>query len=77
MIFYTPDPMEYLAYGQELGEPIILKLPSGGVINAVKDESRQLRILNIVSTDPLDYLNSQYQPGTIIAMQPDWEKLKA
>jgi hypothetical protein len=74
MIFYTPEPIEYLALGQELGESVILKLSSGGLINAVSDEFKQLRIISIVSTDPLDYLNSKYQPGTIISMQPDWEK---
>ncbi len=73
MIFYTSDPLECLIPNQESGEPVTLRLPSGALINAVVDESRQLRIVNVVSTDPQDYLNSKYQPGRLVSLQPDFE----
>lgn len=73
MIFYMPVPIDCLAYEQNNEGTITLKLPSGGLINAVSDEFNQLRVISISSTDPRDYLNSKYQPGTIISMQPDWQ----
>lgn len=69
MILYCPQPLEYL----KTDDPqvrITLKLPSGGLIMAEPSGHNHLKITDIISTDPLDYVNSRYQPGSLIEMRP-------
>lgn len=68
MIFYTPEPFELFSQGAPVNT-VMLKLPSGGHILAEPCEYNKLRVLNVVSTEPMDFLNSRYQPGNIIELQ--------
>ena len=69
MIIYIPDPWEALAQTQSLPR-IRIKLPSGGHLNGECLEVDQVRVLSLDSTDPMDYINQQYQPGRIIQLKP-------
>ncbi|HHV15761.1 MAG TPA: hypothetical protein GXX58_04205 [Gelria sp.] len=71
MIIYIPDPWEALNQSQNEPLPRIrIKLSSGGHINAECLEVDQVRVLSLDSTDPMDYMNQQYQPGSIIQLKP-------
>ena len=65
MIMYVSDPQE-LINGMEFREVVQLKLPSGGYVNAETLPCNQMRIIEVVSTDPMDYMYEQYQPGNVI-----------
>lgn len=69
MIFYTPDPLQLLNKAD--AEKIIgIPLPSGGYVRAESIENNQIRVLDLVSTDPMDYLDERLQPGSLISLKP-------
>lgn len=69
MIIYVPDPLE--AYAQKENLPRVrIKLASGGHLNAECLAVDQVRVLSIDSTDPMDFVNQKYQPGSIIELKP-------
>jgi hypothetical protein len=68
MILYTPNPLELLE-NSKTNELINIKLPSGGIVNAEALDFGQFRIVEIISTDPMDYMNSKYQPGVVIKLR--------
>ncbi|MFA7078238.1 MAG: YlzJ-like family protein [Syntrophomonas sp.] len=65
MIIFLPDPQE-LINTMEFKEVIQIKLPSGGLVNAEPLSYDQMRVINVVSTDPMDYMHQKYQPGEVI-----------
>lgn len=65
MIMYIADPQD-LINGMEFRETVQIKLPSGGYVNAESLANNQMRIIEVVSTDPMDYMYEQYQPGNVI-----------
>lgn len=65
MIMYTADP-QALINSMEFREVIQIPLPSGGYVNAEALSCSRMRIIEVVSTDPMDYMYEQYQPGNII-----------
>lgn len=67
MIIYVPEPMEL--YNKEPSDVITLKLASGGIITAEPYGPDKIRVLSINSTDPMDYMNERYQPGSILDMK--------
>lgn len=67
MILYDPDPMQLLK--QELPDYITVKLPSGGFILVEPSGNMEMKVVSINSTDPQDFLNSKYQPGSTIKMK--------
>ncbi len=67
MIVYVPDPLDL--WQQAEYNFITVKLPSGGHIIAEAYEYNKLRVVSISSTDPMDYLNNNLQPGNIISLQ--------
>lgn len=67
MILYDPDPMQLLK--QELPDYITVKLPSGGFILVEPSGNLEMKVVSINSTDPQDFLNSKYQPGSTIKMK--------
>jgi hypothetical protein len=70
MILYTPEPLEFLS--QDKSETAVMfKLPSGGLVMAEPYEYNKLKIINIISTEPMDYMNARFQPGSLIEMVPD------
>jgi hypothetical protein len=66
MIMYTADPQELIA-GMQYRETVQIKLPSGGYVNAESLPNSQIRIIEVISTDPMDFMYEQYQPGNIIS----------
>lgn len=64
MIYYMPDPLELL---QNIDNPEhrTITLPSGGLLNIEILDKQQARVIGIISTDPMDYMNSKLQPGNI------------
>jgi len=71
MIFCTPAPMDLLE-NQDTRNIITIQLPSGGIIKAEAEEYNQIRIVDLVSTDPMDYMNEHLQPGRIVSFKPSW-----
>lgn len=67
MIIYLPDPQE-LINAMEFKETIQIKLPSGGYVNAEPLSYNQLRVIDVVSTDPMDYMHERYQPGEVVTI---------
>jgi hypothetical protein len=68
MILYAPDPQQ-LFENINTNEIVNIKLPSGGSINAEALDFGRLRIVEIISTDPMDFMNSKYQPGSVIKLK--------
>jgi len=75
MILYTPDPSMLLddsvpriRYG--------LQLESGGLINVEPCENNQLRIVEIISTDPMDYMDQNLQPGAVLPQSVSLKNLQ-
>lgn len=68
MILYHPDPMS-MVQDSEAMEKVIIKLPSGGYITAESIDLSRVRITGINSTDPMDYMHSHLQPGSIIELR--------
>jgi len=67
MIIYYPD-AQALIDQAEFREMLQIKLPSGGFVNAEALPSNRLRIVEVVSTDPMDYMIEKYQPGMVLEM---------
>jgi hypothetical protein len=65
MIFYMADPMDLLQDIKTL-EKKTINLPSGGLLNLEILDNQQARVAAIVSTDPMDYMNVDLQPGSIL-----------
>lgn len=65
MIFYMTDPMDLLQ-DIKTGELRSVSLPSGGLLQLEIIDNRQARIAGIVSTDPMDYMKTDLQPGSIM-----------
>lgn len=68
MILYIPEPFEFPLEEKKPEESFSLKLPSGGELVVENCGQNQVRVIQVRSTDPMDYLNSKFQPGSIIDM---------
>lgn len=66
MILYDPDPTQLLK--QEQPNYVTIKLPSGGFILAEPTGNMEMKVVSINSTDPQDFMNNKYQPGSTIKM---------
>ncbi|HEY8532017.1 MAG TPA: YlzJ-like family protein [Limnochorda sp.] len=66
-MLYTIYPLE-LVLGEEEGEgPALVELSvAGRPVMAARDPSGGLTLHRLLSTDPADYLNPGFQPGTIL-----------
>lgn len=67
MIIYVPEPLEL--YNKEAPDIITLKLASGAIITAEPYGADKIRVLSVNSTDPMDYMDQRYQPGSILDMK--------
>ncbi|MDD4803046.1 MAG: YlzJ-like family protein [Syntrophomonas sp.] len=72
MIIYTPNPLELLE-NKDASILINIKMPSGGSLNVEPLGYDQIRIVDIMSTDPMDFMNNKYQPGNVIKLK--WEDI--
>ncbi len=68
MIIYIADPMELLQQ-QEEKKQVKIKLPSGGYLTAESVDYNHWKVVDICSTDPMEYLNERHYPGSIIGLE--------
>lgn len=65
MIYYMTQPLDLLQ-----GDPAIelqtINLPSGGLLQLEIVDSHQARVAALISTDPMDYMQADYQPGSLL-----------
>lgn len=73
MILYLPEPFEFGMDDKKPAQSFTLKLPSGGELVVESCGHNQVRIVEIRSTEPMDYINSRYQPGNTIDLIPKLE----
>jgi hypothetical protein len=68
------DPTELF---QDLKIPEIrsINLPSGGFVNLEILDNKMARITSIISTDPMDYMNENLQPGSLLTINYVQEKM--
>lgn len=67
MIYYIADPLELLN-NTPSAERKAFTLPSGGIVTAEVISSEQVRIIELSSTDPMDYMDARLTPGNVIKM---------
>lgn len=73
MILYLPEPFEL---GSEVNKPeesFTLKLRSGGELIVENCGQNKVKVVQIRSTDPMDYINHKFQPGSIIDLVANLE----
>ncbi len=68
MIIYIADPMELLQR-QEEKKQVKIKLSSGGHLTAEAVDFNHWKVVDICSTDPMDYLSERHYPGSIINLE--------
>jgi hypothetical protein len=68
VIVYHPDPLELLIHDPKI-KTTTIKLPSGGHILAEVCDFNRLRVISINSTDPMDYMDTDFQPGSFIDIE--------
>lgn len=68
MIIYIADPMELLQQ-QEAKKQVTIKLPSGGHLTAESVDFQRWKVVDVSSTDPMDYLSNRHCPGSIIDLK--------
>ncbi|MDD3267750.1 MAG: YlzJ-like family protein [Syntrophomonadaceae bacterium] len=68
MIYYMLEPLELLAHLPQ-SERRYYRLSSGGILTAEVMSSGQQQVVDILSTDPMDYMNSEYSPGKVLKLQ--------
>jgi hypothetical protein len=61
------DPQDVIN-SMEYKATIEIPLPSGAFVRAEPLENNQARVLEVISTDPMDYMYEQYQPGNIVSL---------
>ncbi len=66
MIIYLPDDYIFQIQSRDEIQNINIKLPSGGYLQAQPWGEDAIKVINIISTDPIDFINHRYQPGSII-----------
>jgi len=65
VIIYIADPLELLEK-KDQGRTIRVRLPSGGYLTVESVDFEQWRVVDICSTDPMDYMSKTYYPGSLI-----------
>ncbi len=65
MIYYLADPLELLE-NYKPGQQNNYQLPSGGIVTAEMLPDSRVRVISIISTDPMDYMNASLSPGQVI-----------
>lgn len=68
MIYYMLEPLDLLANLPQK-ERRYYRLPSGGILTAEVLPSGQQQVVDILSTDPMDYLNAKLTPGEVLQLK--------
>lgn len=54
-----------------------LQLPTGSILVAERaDDMGRIRVVSLLSTDPMEYLDARFQPGAVITV-PSGAKIQA
>ncbi len=70
-ILYTPMPMELVLEGMFKENPPYRELEAGNVKLLVEPLGLDnCRVVRLISTNPMDYLRSEFQPGTEMKFVP-------
>jgi hypothetical protein len=48
-----------------------VRLPSGGLVSLEMISFSQARVVDVISTDPKDFLDRRWQPGTTVNVGQD------
>lgn len=65
MIYYLMNPLELLEHLPQK-ERRYYRLPSGGILTAEVLPTGQQQVVDIMSTDPVDYMNAKLVPGELL-----------
>ncbi|MEN6349200.1 MAG: YlzJ-like family protein [Syntrophomonas sp.] len=65
MIYYMSDPLELLN-SIPSAERKTFTLSSGGIVTVEVISPDQVRIIEVSSTDPMDYMNAGLVPGEVL-----------
>ena len=67
-MFYTIMPLEVVMEGSETFEPVYSEMSwkNGGTLLVEEMGQNQAKVVRLISSDPLDYLDPAVQPGCII-----------
>jgi hypothetical protein len=71
VILYLPEPFEFGTEEKKSEQSFSLKLPSGGELVVEVCGQNQVRVIDIRSTEPMDYINVKFQPGSVIDLLPN------
>jgi len=72
MIIYTPLPIESVLNNPEEHQPQYMEINYQGkkvIVESV--DAYQAKIVQLISSNPNDYLDSSYTPGKIIHFRPE------
>lgn len=69
MIFYSPTPLDLLTNTSNEQNIVNIQLGSGAYVKAEPLAYNKIRVLDLFSTDPMDYLDDRLQPGSIITLK--------
>ncbi|CVK17586.1 YlzJ-like family protein [Sporomusa sphaeroides] len=71
MILWTIVPEEVVYGDQNQPQPAYEEIEyAGQKVMAQKISHNEFRVVRLLTTDPLDYLRNELQPGTIITYKP-------
>lgn len=71
MILYTSVPIETVMEGFEDKQPETSEVTVNGILMQIEPVAPyQGKIVRLYSPDPMNYLNPDYAPGTIIEFKP-------
>jgi hypothetical protein len=69
MVLYTPMPLEVVLEGIDAVTPLeFQEIEYKGITMLVSPEQQMYRIQRVISTDPQDYINPDFQPGNLIKL---------
>ncbi|MHB9095456.1 MAG: YlzJ-like family protein [Eubacteriales bacterium] len=72
-IIYTPLPIELVLEGIEKDGQPYQELDVGGVKLLVEQQTMdKCRVVRVLSTNPMDYLKAEFQPGTELKFVPQF-----
>ncbi|NLU50731.1 MAG: hypothetical protein GXX09_10080 [Syntrophomonadaceae bacterium] len=66
MIFYYASPGDLTETVCQEDRTTQVCLPSGGILVVEPVDARQMRVVGLISTNPMDYLNPDFQPGNVL-----------
>ncbi|PKM79905.1 MAG: hypothetical protein CVU89_16135 [Firmicutes bacterium HGW-Firmicutes-14] len=70
-IIYTPLPIEIVLEGIDKQGPEYQEIEVGGAKLLVEQQNMDsCRVVRLISTDPMDYLRDEFQPGTELKFIP-------